>query len=482
MHHIMKINISLPCAISLILLLFTGCVKNEHIVADEQINDTNLKIVPIEDALMKLEEFLFEVKIQNTKDNKGISYSSIEPYFGQSTITKSGSAIPEAYLVNFANEEGFAILGANEDITPIIAVVEGGNTTWEEIMSPNVCLDSELPENLLERELIGPGIAPEILLSMCVKGALYGQDDDETIETKSTYMTTILPLLGEDYNYGQHRTYCHKNNNKFVSCGCCSVAVSILLTYFKTSRMVIDRELISFNHFNVKDGEGISYCFPDGKYVYVRPADYFINSSVIPTTLNDSQMLELLTKIDPDVIDSHGTPTIVAVENFYRTRYKVSSAVYYTLNNIINQWKATGTMPNALINGLEDLKFTNVDKISEKNMTANQINTIIDMLADNEPVIMCGWSLGELSNSHYWVVDGIKHNDSETILHCNWGWGGASNGWFASDCIRSDSPVTRSSASNNNEWNNLIVFTYDKPSPSASTYFTTFYDEHRVTY
>ena len=32
---------------------------------------------------------------------------------------------------------------------------------------------------------------------------------------------------------------------------------------------------------------------------------------------------------------------------------------------------------------------------------------------------MCGWSLGSLSESHYWVVDGIKNENGNTLIHCN---------------------------------------------------------------
>ena len=397
-------------------------------------------------------------------------------------MTKSGNGIPDAYLVNFDNQEGFAILGANSEVAPIIAVVEKGNTDWESIMSPDETQCEDLTESPLEKELLGSGISPDMLLSMCVKGALYGEDMEEDIQTKTDYTINLLPLLGEDYNFQQHRTYCHKNNNKFVVCGCSPVATSIVLTYFKRFRYVVDKSLLSFDNFNKKDGTGIRYRFPDYRDIYINLTDYFKNSESIPATLSNSEMIALLKKIDPDVIEDHGTPTIEPNTEFYRTRFKVSSAIYYTFNNIIKNWSGTGTMPNAFIDGLEDLGFTNVNKIKEKQLTSGQINTIINMISDDKPVLMCGWSLASLSESHYWVVDGIKQNNEETLIHCNWGWGGVSNGWFASDCIRSDSPVTKSSNSHDNEWNNILVFSYDVPVHSAAKHFTTFYDEHRVTY
>lgn len=460
------------------LCIVASCSKTETRLNEEKVVSNHITIVPVEEALMKLDTFLDDVQM---KSGTKISYSSIIPHFSNKYETKSGSSIPDAYLVNFENQEGFAILGANSEVAPIIAVVEDGNTDWESIMSPYETHTEDAIENALEKELLGEGISADKLLSMCVKGALYGEQLEEDTQTKTDYTISILPLLGDDYNFQQHRTYCHKDNNKFVVCGCGSVAASIVLTYFKRSRFVVDHSLLSFDHFNVQDGTGIRYLFPDNRDIYINVSEYFTNGGSIPAMLSDSEMLALITKIDPDIIEDHGTPEIQPNAKFFRTRFKVSSAIYYTFSNIIKNWSGTGTMPNAFVDGLESLGFTNVNKVKERQLTSEQIGTIIDMISNDKPVFMCGWSLGSLSESHYWVVDGIKQNNEETLIHCNWGWGGASNGWFATDCIRTDSPVTRSSNSNNG-WNNILTFSYDTPAYSGAKYFTTFYDEHRVTY
>ncbi len=467
---------------TLSLFLCAACSKTEILVTENETCEVAKTIVSVDEALTKLYDFLSDVDLKSTSSSQERVCSSVIPYYGENCITKSEDQEPIAYLINFKDEEGFAVLGANSEIAPIVAVVEKGNTNWDNIMSPKINPSDESFENSLAKDLLGSGTSPNILLSMCVKGALFGHGQDESIQTKSDYTTEILPLLADNYNYSQHRTYCHKNNNKFVSCGCCAVAVSTVMSYIKPTRLVVDTELLSYNNLNTKDGSGILYYFPDGRAVYINVADYFTNSSTIPNTLDNSQLLNLLTKIDSDIINDHGTPTVSNNIQFYRTRYKISSAIYYTLSNIVKKWTGTGTMPNALVNCLEDLRFTNVEKVKENYLTSTQINTIVDMLTANKPVLMCGWSLSSLSNSHYWVVDGIKKDNNETLIHCNWGWGGSSNGWFASDCIRSDSPVTKGDSNSDNEWNNILVFSYDKPSISPSTNFTTFYDEHRVTY
>ena len=256
----------------------------------------------------------------------------------------------------------------------------------------------------------------------------------------------------------------------------------MIVAYNKYPEMRVDNVSINYANRNTCDGFGIYYRFPDDG-IYVQLSDYFKNSSSIPASLSNDDMISLLKKIDSDITKDHGNPTsITAASTFYRTRYKLISGIYYTLNNIIKNLDGTGTMPAAAVNGLEDLGYTSVDKTKKKELTSAQITTITNMLKAGKPILMCGWSLGSLSESHYWVVDGIKNANGNTLIHCNWGWSGSSNGWFVSDCIRSDSPVSTKSSDANNGWNNIIVFSYNMSSTTPSRTINEFYNEHRATY
>lgn len=469
---------------TLIVLLFISCTKIENAsFSGTMENDTptnEINVVTIDEALQNLESFLSDVQFERTKSTS-ITFSSIETHYSNSAITKSGDLMPDAYLVNFENDEGYAVLGANTAITPIIAVVENGNTDWETLLSADESTDS-IQEISDEPDILGPGIEPEQLVAISVKGALYGNNNENDSGSNSTTnVDETLPLLSTNYNFGQQVTYCHKNNGKFVTNGCAATAISMIVAYNKYPRMNVDNVSINFANRNTLDGSGIYYRFSDD-YIYVQLNDYFTNSSSIPMTLTNDEMISLLQKIDSDITKDHGTPSVTAVKSFYRTRYKLISGIYYTLNNIIKNWNGTGTMPAAAVNGLEDLGYTDVDKTKKKELTSAQITTITNMLKAGKPVLMCGWSLGSLSESHYWVVDGIKKENGKTLIHCNWGWSGSSNGWFASDCIRSDSPVATKSSDANNGWNNIIVFSYNMSATTPSRTVNEFYNEHRVKY
>lgn len=431
-----------------------SCTKQQVLEVNEAelfISDT--KVIPVEDAIDVLQEFLQQIKM--TKSVSGIErqIKSVETLYSQEAKDAAGEKMPEAYLVNFEDEGGFAILGANTDIDRIIAVVEGGNKTWADIFDVKENRRSSFEEGCPD-----PGIKPAQLLSMCVRGALYVKRDEQTIFTKSEWETEILPLTSNQ-QFSQQVTYCHKNNRGFVTNGCASTALAIVMACNEYPDFVVDYESIDYSACNSYDGVGYKYTFSNNE-IYIQLSDYFTNSASIPSVLSTGQKLNILTQADPGVINTHGTPSVsdYADNGFYRTRYKLTSAVFYKLSNIIQSWDATGTMPAAVETGLEDLGYINVNRERRSSLTNNQIATIRTMLEDGKPVIMCGWSLFNLSNSHYWVVDGLRSAGNITHIHCNWGWGPGPNGWYSTNCLRPayQAPTTQTG----NDWGNIIVYEY----------------------
>lgn len=466
--------------ISILLLAFcvvTCTTKETTIEINPEGKDSGKCFVTENEALQRLSAFLSETEMIKTKNGTGRTYSSVVPHYSDNDSS------PDAYLVNFDHDEGFAVLGANSRIAPIVAVVENGNTDWDKLLTLDDNDDTTQQSSFCDEsspDILGPGIPSNVLVSLCVRGALYG-DDTEHVETRSgPYPIEVLPLLSSNYNFGQNVTYCHKSNNKFVTNGCASTAIAMIFSYNGCPRMVVDNQYLSLSNCNSYDGQGYLYVFSDD-VIYIRPEDYFTNSNAIPSTLTYSQKVELLTKIDPTVTNLHNLLSVSDNQSFPRTRYKLTSAIFYSLSNIIQNWTGTGTMPGAVVSGLTDLGYTNVSKTQDDYLNTTQILTIIDMLYANKPVLMCGWSLWSLGESHYWVVDGIRRNSDETLIHCNWGHSGDYNGWFASDCIREDTPVSSKSSGTGNGWNHIIVFSYNK-NYSVVNSIREFYDEHRVTY
>lgn len=478
----MKRFILIICLCCIAFIVACTQEKSAPIENDLSENSDELRVVSVEDALQHLYQFLSETQMTKTVSGEDRTISSITPHYSDKPLTKSGDSIPDAYLVNFADESGFALLGANSSIAPIIAVIETGSTDWDKLLPDETiepqsmdCIDPEC-------DLLGPGMSPDQILTSCVIGALYGENIDNQCDTKSgPYAIDITPLLGSNFRFGQNVTYCHKGSNRFVTNGCASTAISMIIAYNNYPIMTVDYSLLNYSNCDVEDGVGYRYVFSDD-IIFIRPTDYFTNGIMIPTYLSYSDKIAMLNKIDSKVIQQHGTPTITDSKSFTRTRYKLTSGVFYSLSNIIKSWEGTGTMPAAAENGLEDLGYINVSRTQSGSLSNGQINTIINMLSSNKPVLMCGWSFWELDESHYWVVDGIKKNDTETLICCNWGHNGDNDGWFASDCIRTDSRVSTKSSGANNAWNNIIVYSYNMSSTIPNRTVNTFSKEHRVTF
>ena len=150
--------------------------------------------------------------------------------------------------------------------------------------------------------------------------------------------------------------------------------------------------------------------------------------------------------------------------------------MFYNTNNILKTWDATGAMPAAVIDAMENLYYTNVTKKQTTSINSEQWNRIKGMLLAGKPLIMCGWgpNINEIQHSHYWVVDGVNNNSNSTItlLHCKWGWGGARNGWFSKSCLNQyegveyDGNYSAQNNSSSSSWTYLLTYTYDIPSSS----------------
>ncbi len=91
-------------------------------------NDQDLQIVPKEEALALLDRFLDET-YPATKSEPKRKIATVSEYYGEAPLTKANDKgeqvkIPQAYLVNFEGERGFAVLGANNKVPDIVAVTE----------------------------------------------------------------------------------------------------------------------------------------------------------------------------------------------------------------------------------------------------------------------------------------------------------------------------------------------------------------------
>lgn len=423
--------------------------------------------IPVEKALQTLSRFNQQTGTETRTQSRQIS--SID-------VTYTEDNAPLAYLVNYSDGKGFAVLAADTRIDPVIAVTDSGSADWSSIMNAaDKQLNNASPDY------------PEVLIAKLIKNGITnprgGGDDDDDEEEEggengpgggggggNSYlhvdpMTSSLP-------FGQNRSYCHKSNGGYVVCGCAATAMAITSAYNQYPVFEVDSELINFSNCNSNDGSGIEYYFSTDDHpglVYFPAQDYFYDYSLIPVSmLSDTALVSLIKKIDNNICNVHGFPTSVNKNVWFkRTQHKLCAAIYSMLDCTIRSWAATAVMPGDLEDGLTDLGYLNVDYHTHGNMN-DHLDALCLMLTNGKPAIMCGWSLGDLSDSHYWVVDGIHKTSISSWVHCNWGWNGNLNGWFLKSCINpnvgSPNPGTNVNGTDSTStWNHLILYQYNVP-------------------
>ena len=457
-----------------------SCSSNDKIeqpVNMERVSNEST-IIPVDEAIKTLNNFLADTKMIATKSGSQREIASIETHLSDSNKDDTRKSIPDAYLVNFKDEEGFAILGANTSIDPVIAVIEDGNTSWEEIMNPAEDIPSSFDEDCPD-----PGISPDRLLSIFVNNALTSKPETKAGEiVYGPYDLEILPLT-QDLKFNQQVTYCHKKNRGYVICGCAATALSIACAYNRYPSFTVDHQPLNHTNCNSADGIGYRY-YVDNHEIYVKTSDYFTNYWAIPSNPTQDQLEDLLETVGPGMHNKHGysADSIISYP-FARTQFKLISSVFYKLDNIREKWAYTATMPSAVSSLLTEFGYTNVKSNSSKAINSSQFERIRSMLENNKPVIICGWGLSNLRESHYWIIDGLRYKGDKAYLSGNGGWGGSKNGWFSSDCLDSTKRVTMYDATKSgdtqNNYDNLIIFTYDLPSSAKNIDVHLIYDRRQ---
>ena len=444
---------------------------------DEVTSVSSDTTIPVEKALQTLSSFNQQTGAETRTQSRQIS--SVD-------VTYTEDHTPLAYLVNYSDGKGFAVLAADNRIDTIVAVVDSGNITWDDILS-----SSELPIN------DGTSDYGRKLVARLIKNGLFSSEGGGTREPGDGGDPNItLPRIPEPGGGGtgggdgvlinpltdtllfdQTVTYCHKDDGEYAISGCAAVALAIVAAHNQTPLLYVDSLAVDYSSCNALDGYGIEY-FIDGRRINLQLNDYFYDySEMLIDTMSWATKRSLLERIDNDIYENHGEPDIY-VSSFPRTQYKLCAAMYNNTYCVVNSWSGTGALPTHVRSSLSNLGYANTDYWTESYITTAQLDTIYSMLSTGKPVPMAGWSLDDMNHSHYWIVDGINTN-SIIRFHINWGWGGRWNGWFTRSCINSrhaysydSSSFTANPDSTCTSWNHLVVFRYDLPSVTPTVFLS----------
>ncbi len=404
---------------SLILMLtltLCGCVNDNYILLDRPENVELYSITPDEAANIALD--FAAVMRDNERTRIGetgiLSVANVQPLRSRNIITRSETAYNEIcidtllYVVNFSDDQGFALVAADKRTTPIYAIVDSGFLDFD---------------NLESEENIGFLIFLEGAAGKIVQDV----NTNDAIETKATTNGwTIIQkypaMLKTRWNQtAPYNMYCP--NNQYT--GCTVTATAQILSYYQTIGSVSWSD-------NGRSGSAI---------------------------LNWSRIIS-------DCESNYG---MLNTTSYYASSSEVAHLMRYLGVAMGADYESDGTAVNKKkpINWMNDWGGLNATKLADYS-----VSPIISAIKSNKLVYARGNSgrkkfLGitvSYTGGHAWVYDGYVSASSggaiSNLLHCNWGWGGSKDGYYISGAFNTnnyaeiyDWEVTKSSGEGQDEGN-----------------------------
>jgi len=401
-----------------------ACQKN---VTDTTATPVKAEIIPVEKALGTLNGFL-----SDTRSGAEIKIASVETHFSKKAQTR-GVALPDAYIVNFEDESGYAVLGANTTVPEIVAVTSAGN----------------LPEGFLDMDFDCPENAQNINDNQVDlnAGSFYSNSDGEygtTAQTENIEMFLQESIIGAievgiqngsyeggfenmhstgpkfNFKWGQgdwnvesvYNKYCYKYNlagqKKYVMAGCSTVALAgIIASAHCPSTLVVNGITIDYDA---------------------------ITSQVNPNGLTDvvKEQISLL-----------------------------FGAIFDNVDPLFMLSSGTCITPEQIKTCMQTFGFENVVKHSATTFSSSLEAKTQMMLLAGKPVFVS--AMRNPTMGHSWVIDEGKYTGNTWLYHCNWGENGVGDGYFAGECFLLNVAPYDS---------HFRIITYDIPSQNITRNFT----------
>ena len=430
----------------LLVAIVTSCSKDDSVV-NKQEKYINSHRIPQEIAIKELESFLIDDEVLTKGGNGHRVIKSIECLTERVPSTKSGSDYNGLdtliYIVNFDNQEGFAVLSADDRISSmIIAVTEKGELHPDDFLAA---------QNMQEDSLI------HYTDTLGIERTLnrYNSEEDDYYVARRDSSDMIPELIwdyidgersgrgGSDYNPGENEGGGNNggsnsgsnlpgsngdgNGNNWAS-------QSVWVTRQNVPMMLQtlwdqEDDVIEYNRYCPRTlfGKTPVGCVPVAvgqimayhEYPSIFPCDnYTINWGAIKTVHPygvDSTYIE-----DDDAIDM--------LAHYLKKVGRACNTLYLGpgFSFSLSSWARRA---------LEGYGYRNVE-----NNWHFRKSDIINMLDNGNPVFIL--AVSGLFNGHAWVIDGYRYQEkvvpesgsvtgNRTLLHCNWGWGGYANGYYA---------------------------------------------------
>jgi hypothetical protein len=400
---------------AIFMLLCLGIISCQNVEQGDLVDNvqakattTNLNIRSIDeiiDIANSAVEILDDAQTRNINRFASSTANALPLY---SANSRSDAESPAIYVVNYDNEEGFAIISTNKAIEPVLAVSETGIYTPDN--ETNTGLD----------DFINLALKYVEFASNQNTTMSRGEDFDTQFDTTTSYTNPIRSNLST--SWGQNDIYGAKCPNGLS--GCFNTALAQILC-------------------NIKYPTTLSITYPNADITTLNLDWSDISKhSIIATTSSNALIINNCMASD----DAHEAISYLMRELGYRS------------NSIYNSKpKSTGTLPDL---GYSCAKGLGLTMSSITNYTTGCEK---DALSTNRLMLTFGYQ--QLTDStltgHAWVVDnhkekivttkyyyedGVKLSTPKTVstvtnyAHVNWGWNSNGNGYYISNVFNTEEP------------------------------------------
>lgn len=225
-------------------LAMTGCSSEEDYLQknSEPPKSANKYKVSIEDAVNRARKAVSECGAVLTRSNAPARVDVIR----SKALTRGDSDIPDTllYVVNFENNGGFAVVGADTRALPLYAVSDSGELNITENSNEALKLVMEGIEEdaaLRTMSISGPPVVPDSIHPPLIPGSnprfpdwYYGYETSET----------VYPHLSKFQNrvnyYGDYSKYIFMPDGTPTYSGCGAVALEQLMSFYKWPESIDD--------------------------------------------------------------------------------------------------------------------------------------------------------------------------------------------------------------------------------------------------
>lgn len=370
---------------------------------------------------------------QNEAEQMAIAFGNMSSKNGQSLKSATKSPIKDvkvvatgkglksttnavdtlAYIVNFANEEGFALIAADDRVSnPILAYTESGNYD-EDYINKNIPALAGMIEdsyNYVKYEIAKFEEEKDSLLTVAdsiLKSGRYPKVDNQlkTIYTGTAYLyvseyespTLLSTTWGQGSPYNDSVGYCstHPANNNVA--GCMATAVAQVMAYWKYPQTMYGHtfDWVGMtsdkygSNVSVEDQKSIAYLFKlIGVYNQMRYKCYIEGSGSYWS--NTKPWLQYV--LGYNIID--GDYNWYDVWQYLRVGAPVIITAKDPYVNKAHAWVLDG--------------YQSVNYIANTYVVDSETGAYV--ITSSTPTVEC-------------------------YIHNNWGWDGTGNGYFLADCF-----------------------------------------------